>query len=241
MATDIKYYESLRELFNNNAQNFDATYSNSPEKIERYRIWTSCIEKYSGLINATTCLDIGCGSGVLSLFTAKMGLEVTGIDMSDEMLKICQSKKDQLGISKINFKNMTLEQIDTTLVSKFDLIICSSVLEYIDNIHSSLLSIFKILSKKGIALISLPNKSSFYRKYFNIKYQLFGKPEYIKFVKNSYSIEDATNLIHDTGFNIVDYKYYGLESIRTPSLIQKVFDERFHANMILFVLKRTSL
>ena len=230
--------QSVGELFNNSAHCFDEDYSTNPDKIERYRIWTSHIEKYSRSVNANNCLDIGCGSGVLSLFTAQLGLEVTGIDLADEMLKICESKKKKLQIKNVQFTKGNLEEIGEKQFSNFDLIICSSVLEYVNNIDLALESIFNILSDNGFALISLPNRSSIFRRYFNLSFRISGRPEYLGYVKHSYSIKGATEMILNQGFEIAEAVFYGQEPFRLASLMRTVCNERFFTNMMLFVLKK---
>lgn len=44
-------------------------------------------------------LDIGCGTGRLLLDYANLGIDVDGIDNSPEMLSICRSKAQKLGLS----------------------------------------------------------------------------------------------------------------------------------------------
>lgn len=45
------------------------------------------IEKEGILNHATNCLDVGCGVGRLSFALEKLGIQATGIDFSDQMLK----------------------------------------------------------------------------------------------------------------------------------------------------------
>jgi SAM-dependent methyltransferase len=44
-------------------------------------------------------LDIGCGTGRLVLDYATLGVDVDGIDNSPEMLEICRSKAEKLGVT----------------------------------------------------------------------------------------------------------------------------------------------
>ncbi|MFZ1771469.1 MAG: class I SAM-dependent methyltransferase [Caldilinea sp.] len=53
----------------------------------------------------TTVLDVGCGTGSLSVVLAKLGHAVTGIDFSPAMLAQAQAKAQSMG-QQITFKRM---------------------------------------------------------------------------------------------------------------------------------------
>jgi len=44
-------------------------------------------------------LDVGCGSGVQSVVIAKQGINVVGVDISEEMLLVAKKKIDELGVA----------------------------------------------------------------------------------------------------------------------------------------------
>jgi 2-polyprenyl-3-methyl-5-hydroxy-6-metoxy-1,4-benzoquinol methylase len=67
------------------ARNFDQKYSTSRNFTERYAIWTNVIDKYSNL--SLSVLDIGCGSGVFTFYSAEKNNKVIGIDASKEMFE----------------------------------------------------------------------------------------------------------------------------------------------------------
>lgn len=71
-------------------RNFDQKYTTSKNFRERYFIWTDIIDKYSN--DKFLVLDIGCGSGVFSFYSAEKNKEVIGIDASKEMLRICRNR-----------------------------------------------------------------------------------------------------------------------------------------------------
>ncbi|MCU6793020.1 class I SAM-dependent methyltransferase [Paenibacillus sp. WQ 127069] len=55
---------------------------------------------YKGYVidNQGPALEVGCGTGRMLLPFVQDGLEVEGVDYSEDMLKVCRSKADQLGI-----------------------------------------------------------------------------------------------------------------------------------------------
>ncbi|MGL4336007.1 MAG: class I SAM-dependent DNA methyltransferase [Turicibacter sp.] len=63
-----------------------------------YQKWVSKTKQY--LPHGSSILDVGCGTGTISVLLAKEGYEVTGVDLSEDMLAIAHQKTldAQLGI-----------------------------------------------------------------------------------------------------------------------------------------------
>lgn len=57
-------------------------------------------------------LDVGCGTGRLLLDFLSLGMDIEGVDISAEMLDLCQRKADEMGLNPILFKgNMETMQL----------------------------------------------------------------------------------------------------------------------------------
>lgn len=56
-------------------------------------------------------LDVGCGTGRLLLDFVERGLDVDGLDVSPEMLDICEAKADALGVT-IDVYEQPMEELD---------------------------------------------------------------------------------------------------------------------------------
>ncbi|NTW50688.1 MAG: class I SAM-dependent methyltransferase, partial [Chlorobiales bacterium] len=130
------------------ADEFDSMYQHSSLFKERYGIWTKTIEKYSD--PKYRVFDIGCGSGVFSLYLAKMNGEVVGIDGSRDMINICETKKSQMGLKNVEFIEADINNLEKLSLKKADLIICSSVLEYLNDIDKTLGDISSLLKDCGV-------------------------------------------------------------------------------------------
>jgi 2-polyprenyl-6-hydroxyphenyl methylase/3-demethylubiquinone-9 3-methyltransferase len=198
------------------ATNFDKKYSSSKNFKERYSIWTEVIDKYSNK-NAHV-LDVGCGSGVFSFYLAKKNKTVTALDGSTEMLKICQKKKKNIGAKNIDFINCNIDSLGKHTDEKADMIVCSSVLEYIEDLDESLEIIRQSMNKNSRLILSMPNKQSIYRKIEPLMFNLFGRPKYYKYVKNVCMLKEMEKRLKKFGFSILESKFYG----ETPFL-SKVF------------------
>lgn len=103
MQTEIK--QNLKETYNK--------YAEQREKNEMQEWKVKPRQEFLDLIKSegkTSLLEIGAGHGRDSLFFKKSGLEVTAIDLSDEMVKLCREKEieayelDFYNLSQINRK-----------------------------------------------------------------------------------------------------------------------------------------
>jgi SAM-dependent methyltransferase len=75
------FYEYYDELMN------DVPYEKYIEHTKRY------------LKADDTILDLGCGSGIVLLELLKLGFNITGVDISEQMLLVTQTKLQELGLS----------------------------------------------------------------------------------------------------------------------------------------------
>ena len=98
---------------------------------ETTRLCLELIETVFEARQINSVLDVGCGTGILSIATAMLGAsKVCGIDIEEHILETARGNVAQnsakLGNSSINFSNKLLQDID----SKFDLI-CANILSSI--------------------------------------------------------------------------------------------------------------
>lgn len=104
-----------------------------------------------------TILDVGCGSGLHSLYFAKKGFKVTGIDFSREMIKQakinCKSYNVKLVLGDIN---------KTKFYKKFDVLwVCSSLHNMNKkDLIKTLKILYSLLESRGILAITM-RKGSF--------------------------------------------------------------------------------
>lgn len=63
--------------------------------------------------NVKTLLDVGCGTGTLTLVLAKRGYDIVAVDSSEDMLCIAQEKSFEIdGIIQPLFLNQSMTQLD---------------------------------------------------------------------------------------------------------------------------------
>ena len=82
-------------------------------------------------------LDAGCGSGVFSEIAARTARSVLGFDASAEMIAIANARKARANLSNTTFAVAPLGDKTVLGGRAFDIILCSSVLEYVDDYWAS--------------------------------------------------------------------------------------------------------
>ena len=102
-------------------------------------------------------LDVGCGTGNFSIKLAKMGLNVTGIDVSDNMLDVARDKAKKGGLS-IDFINMDARDMIFEDES-FDGVISMAAIEFIQESEKVLNEMFRVV-KGGKIVIGTINRDS---------------------------------------------------------------------------------
>ena len=113
-------------------------------------------------------LDLGCGIGLLAKMISLKNLELTGVDISKEMLNECRKKNLYHHLS-----NNDLISFFERNSSKYDLILACSVIPFIppSEIENLMKTISKRLNKGGVFIFSFDVSKERYK----INHNLFGE------------------------------------------------------------------
>jgi SAM-dependent methyltransferase len=101
-------------------------------------------------------LDLGCGTGRLSMKLATEGWDVDGLDTSQKVIKIAQAISNAKGLG-INF--FTYDGSEYVKKEFYNLIVCSEVLEHVDDDLKIINNIYESLAPGGMAIITVPHDS----------------------------------------------------------------------------------
>ena len=103
-------------------------------------------------------LDIGCGSGVYVEALYKMGFDVTGVDMSEEMIASTRKRMEMVGndSDKIHLRIGDVENIPAP-DNEFDLVICIGVFGYLLSDERAQAEIRRVLKPNGKLVLNLTN------------------------------------------------------------------------------------
>lgn len=148
-------------------------------------------------------IDIGCGGGILSESLAQLGAEVTGIDMSADVLNAarCHLEKSLLAI---HYQQITAEEMAAHHPEKFDVVTCMELLEHVPNPASVIKACATLVKPGGNVFFSTINRNpkAYLFAVLGAEYVLKllpkGTHDYAKFIRPS----ELTSWARDTNLNL---------------------------------------
>ena len=196
-----------------------------------------------------TVLDLGCGFGGHCLHFIREGAKkVVGIDISEKMLDIAKAENNN---SNITYLNMPMENI-TELNEKFDVVVSSLALHYVEDYAALVHNIYALLNENGVFVFLQENplntcfssgkrwtKDEKGKKLFaNISnYGIDGERESIWFVdhvkKYHRTFSTIINTLIEEGFSIEKL----IEPVPTKEILEKYpeYIDLFHKPDFLLV------
>lgn len=139
------------------AGNFENKYqSNNPiSKLLMDGFLTNFNELLSSLVRSEEIIELGAGEGFLSKVIKKK-FKKSRLLVSDSDEEILEEAKVTLkGVSGLTFKKIDAERIGLK-DGIFDLVVCSEVLEHVENPKKVLGEILRVMKDDGKAIISVP-------------------------------------------------------------------------------------
>ncbi|MDD5567604.1 MAG: methyltransferase domain-containing protein [Candidatus Omnitrophica bacterium] len=144
------YKITTRNWFNRWSNKYDQTLG----RIGFHRELLDLVVRSSKVKDCDKVLDIGCGTGLLSLrLLQKAGCSITGIDISEEMLAIFKGKIKESGLEqKIESRLMDIDSLNFKN-NTFDAAVSSVVLHHLKDKPKALKKIYKLLKPGGLFVI----------------------------------------------------------------------------------------
>ncbi len=90
---------------------------------------TSFIQQYCDIENKRI-VDVGCGGGILSEALAKLGADVVGIDLSQDLIEIAELHSLETQV-KIDYQRTSAESLADMSPETFDCVTCMEMLEHV--------------------------------------------------------------------------------------------------------------
>lgn len=143
----------IEQLWNKMATAYDAF--SSGKNSYRDTIEWPCIQSMLPDINGKSVIDLGCGSGHYTFRLEDAGpRKLTGVDISDEMLRIAREKAESRGSSAKFIKG---DLHDFVPDDQYDVVFSSTLSHYIVDLFPLFANIYDMLTYKGICIISVVN------------------------------------------------------------------------------------
>jgi 2-polyprenyl-3-methyl-5-hydroxy-6-metoxy-1,4-benzoquinol methylase len=154
------------EHFESQADTYEAHAEGRPEFEERFTLWSAAIDRVMPAGGAgATAIDLGCGPGHLTRQLATRGFRTISIDGSEAMLARTRERLQQHGVADADLRRHTLPlpaRVVDELAGQAQLIVMSSVIEYLEDDGEMLRQCERLLASGGHLLASFPNRRSVY-------------------------------------------------------------------------------
>ncbi|NLU83753.1 bifunctional 2-polyprenyl-6-hydroxyphenol methylase/3-demethylubiquinol 3-O-methyltransferase UbiG [Rhodococcus sp. HNM0569] len=102
-------------------------------------------------------LDVGCGGGFLAERFARLGVDVTGVDVSTVSIETARAHAAASGLP-IEYRVGSAEQLPVDDAS-FDVVYCCDVLEHVDDLDAVLAEARRVLRPGGVYLFDTINRT----------------------------------------------------------------------------------
>ena len=110
------------------------------------------------IIAGKKILDVGCGGGILTESMARMGANVTGIDMGKAPLLVAKLHALESGV-EIDYQQITVEQLAEHKAGQFDIVTCMEMLEHVPDPASVICACARLVKPDGAVFFSTINRN----------------------------------------------------------------------------------
>lgn len=105
------------------------------------------VDEHSMGVKGKRAIDIGCGGGLVSEGLARMGAQVTGIDMATKALAVAKLHALESN-AVVNYREITAEAMADEAAGQFDVVTCLEMLEHVPD-PASVVAACAQLAKPG--------------------------------------------------------------------------------------------
>ncbi len=141
-------------------------------------------------LNGKRVLDVGCGGGILSESMAKLGADVTAIDMGKAPLSVAKLHAMESEV-EIDYQQITVEELAEQHPHSFDCVTCMEMLEHVPDPSSVIKACNKLVKPGGPVFFSTINRNpkaymfAIVGAEYLLKMLPKGTHDYTKFIKPS--------------------------------------------------------
>ncbi|MFS0655236.1 class I SAM-dependent DNA methyltransferase [Bacillus sp. 179-C3.3 HS] len=171
-----------------------------------YDEWVEWIKQH--IESNATVIDVGCGTGEISLRLAEKGHTVTGVDLSEDMLALAQQKAMAQHHS-IQFLHQDMRELDGFDQAFKAAVICCDSLNYLKNendVKKTFENMFQVLEAGGVLLFDVHTPYKMEKVFVGSTFA--DQDEDISYIWQSEQGEDVYSVIHDLSFFVKDGDVY---------------------------------
>lgn len=148
-----KVKQSNVSLHEKEAKIYEIVHTEIFNKFEQQYMWRKLLNATLNCLNTKYCLDLGCGTGNLTIKEAMIFDHVIGLDISREMIRVLKTKVNRTLEDKLDYVIADCENLPFRN-NVFDFISMYSVLHHLPSIYIALKEIYRVLRIRGVMFIS---------------------------------------------------------------------------------------
>ncbi|AEO42642.1 MULTISPECIES: bifunctional 2-polyprenyl-6-hydroxyphenol methylase/3-demethylubiquinol 3-O-methyltransferase UbiG [Xanthomonas] len=103
-------------------------------------------------------LDVGCGGGLLSESMARLGAQVTAIDLAPELVKVARLHSLESGV-QVDYRVQSVEDLAAEQPGSFDAVTCMEMLEHVPDPTAIIRACASLLKPGGKLFLSTLNRT----------------------------------------------------------------------------------
>jgi len=146
-------------FFSAAAEPFASNYQKNPCFRDRLHLFVRAVRQSSPV--GAKVLDFGCGPGVIALALAQLGYDVLGLDGASGMVSTARNRAAALNVKNARFEHVDVSHFDAA-IGPFDAVVCSSVIEYIEDDVGLLKRLIEALRPGGHLFVSAPHGANIF-------------------------------------------------------------------------------
>jgi SAM-dependent methyltransferase len=114
------------------------------------------LDRVAGAVGRGRALDLGCGTGVITVSLAERGFDVVGVDHSPDMLAIAEQKLANRNLEGTH-ELMTADVRNLPFAAdEFDCVTCQGLLHHLEDIRPCIAELVRVLKPGGCFYVSEP-------------------------------------------------------------------------------------
>jgi 2-polyprenyl-6-hydroxyphenyl methylase/3-demethylubiquinone-9 3-methyltransferase len=115
------------------------------------------IDRLAG-VSGKRVVDVGCGGGILAEAMARLGAEVTGIDLSEKAIKVAKLHLLESGL-EVEYLLQSAESLAEERPQSYDLVTCMELLEHVPDPASTVAACARLAKPGGWVFLSTLNRN----------------------------------------------------------------------------------
>jgi SAM-dependent methyltransferase len=154
-------------------------------------------------VAGTRLLDLACGTGELSIRLAQDGFQVTGVDLSEDMLAVAQAKAEDARV-RIPFYQQNMADLEGQTDFDVIAILCDSLnyLQTEEEVIATFSNVHQHLTNDGIFIFDVHSIYKMAHLFINQTYA--SSEEEVSYIWNSFTGENPNSVEHELSFFVLD-------------------------------------